>query len=178
MRKMVAIGGGEIGRPGYSIETTEIDKEIIALTGKARPNPTSAVSRTAVRRLSVELAHEALFFPLHFVNFHVRRQRQSEPLEQYRLMFRRLRHTPTTDVDATFCGQHNIHHLYLRNLVEDLSRLTSQTSRLAHLRERFPDNIRQETNQDVRLHPFLPLMPYRTDRQIALRDAKRSLRLS
>ena len=37
MTHIVAIGGGEIGRPGYSVETTEIDKQIIALTKKAYP---------------------------------------------------------------------------------------------------------------------------------------------
>ena len=37
MKKIVAIGGGEIGRPGYPIETTQIDKEIIRLTGKKNP---------------------------------------------------------------------------------------------------------------------------------------------
>ena len=37
MGKIVAIGGGEIGRPGYPIETTKIDKEIIRLSGKKRP---------------------------------------------------------------------------------------------------------------------------------------------
>jgi len=37
MKKIVALGGGEIGRPGYPIETTEIDKEIIRLSGKANP---------------------------------------------------------------------------------------------------------------------------------------------
>jgi len=37
MKKIIAIGGGEIGRPGYSIETTQIDKEIIGLTGKKNP---------------------------------------------------------------------------------------------------------------------------------------------
>lgn len=37
MRKIVAIGGGEIGRPGYPVETTKIDKEIIRLTGKTNP---------------------------------------------------------------------------------------------------------------------------------------------
>ncbi|MFA4930604.1 MAG: peptidase E [Patescibacteria group bacterium] len=36
-RKIVAIGGGEIGRPGYAIETEKIDREIIALSGKKRP---------------------------------------------------------------------------------------------------------------------------------------------
>jgi len=34
MVKIVAIGGGEIGRPGFPIETIKIDKEIIKLTGK------------------------------------------------------------------------------------------------------------------------------------------------
>jgi len=37
MKKIVAIGGGEIGRPGYPVETTKIDKEIIKLTGKKNP---------------------------------------------------------------------------------------------------------------------------------------------
>ncbi len=37
MKKIVAIGGGEIGSPGYPVETTTIDKEIIRLTGKKSP---------------------------------------------------------------------------------------------------------------------------------------------
>lgn len=37
MGKIIAIGGGEIGRSGYPIETEKIDKEIIRLTGKKRP---------------------------------------------------------------------------------------------------------------------------------------------
>jgi dipeptidase E len=37
MKKIVAIGGGEIGRPGFPVETTKIDKEIIRLTGKKNP---------------------------------------------------------------------------------------------------------------------------------------------
>ena len=38
MKKIVAIGGGEIGRPGYPIETTKIDKEIVNLTKKKNPS--------------------------------------------------------------------------------------------------------------------------------------------
>jgi len=38
MGKLVAIGGGECGRPGTSYETEAIDKEIIALSGKRIPN--------------------------------------------------------------------------------------------------------------------------------------------
>lgn len=37
MKKIIAIGGGEIGRPGFPVETTKIDKEIIKLTGKEKP---------------------------------------------------------------------------------------------------------------------------------------------
>jgi len=37
MKKIVAIGGGEIGRPGFPVETTSIDKEIISLSGKKKP---------------------------------------------------------------------------------------------------------------------------------------------
>ena len=37
MKKIIAIGGGEMGRPGYSVETMKIDKEIINLTGKKNP---------------------------------------------------------------------------------------------------------------------------------------------
>ena len=37
MKKIVAIGGGEIGSPGCPVETTRIDKEIIRLTGKKNP---------------------------------------------------------------------------------------------------------------------------------------------
>lgn len=37
MLKLIAIGGGEIGRPGTKVETAEIDKETIKLTGKKHP---------------------------------------------------------------------------------------------------------------------------------------------
>ncbi len=37
MLRIVAIGGGEIGRPGYPVETTEIDAEVVRLAGKRRP---------------------------------------------------------------------------------------------------------------------------------------------
>ncbi len=35
--KIMAIGGGEIGRPGFPIETEAIDKEIIRMSGKRHP---------------------------------------------------------------------------------------------------------------------------------------------
>jgi len=36
-KKIIAIGGGEIGRPGFPVETTAIDEEIIKLSGKKQP---------------------------------------------------------------------------------------------------------------------------------------------
>lgn len=36
-QRIVAIGGGGIGQPGRKAETTAIDREIVRLTGKARP---------------------------------------------------------------------------------------------------------------------------------------------
>lgn len=51
MVHIVAIGGGQIGRPGYSVETTEIDKQIIALAKKKYPRvlflPTASGDNTA-----------------------------------------------------------------------------------------------------------------------------------
>ncbi len=38
MGKIIAIGGGEIGRPGTKVETMSIDKEIIKLSGKNKPS--------------------------------------------------------------------------------------------------------------------------------------------
>ena len=47
MKKIVAMGGGEIGRLGFPVETTPIDKEIMNLTGKKNPKllfvPTASV---------------------------------------------------------------------------------------------------------------------------------------
>lgn len=37
MKKIIAIGGGEIGRPGVKNETLAIDREIIKLSGKEKP---------------------------------------------------------------------------------------------------------------------------------------------
>ena len=50
MKKIIAIGGGEIGRPGFPIETTSIDKEIIKLTRKK--NPSLLFSRQQVEILN------------------------------------------------------------------------------------------------------------------------------
>ncbi len=38
MLRIVAIGGGEIGRPGFDVETTAIDAEVVRLANTAKPN--------------------------------------------------------------------------------------------------------------------------------------------
>ena len=38
--RIVAVGGGEIGRPGYPVETTDIDREAVSLTDTSRPRLT------------------------------------------------------------------------------------------------------------------------------------------
>lgn len=55
MKTIVAIGGGEIGRPGYEIETEKIDKEIIKYSGKEHPNflfiPTASLDSDAYTKI-------------------------------------------------------------------------------------------------------------------------------
>lgn len=38
MKKLVLIGGGDIGRGNTSYETDVIDKKVVELTNKANPN--------------------------------------------------------------------------------------------------------------------------------------------
>ena len=108
----------------------------------------------------------------------MRRQRQPEPLQQDSLMLCRLGNASAADVDARLGRQHHVHHLYLRYLVEHLSRLIAQAGPLAHLPQRLPQHICQEAYQNVRLHPLFLLMPDRADRQIALLNAKGRFGLS
>ena len=59
-------------------------------------------------------------------------------------------------------GPHDdIHHLDLRQLIEDLARLIAETGALAELAKRFPEHIRQEADENVRLDPLLLLVPDR-----------------
>ncbi|HUD44532.1 MAG TPA: Type 1 glutamine amidotransferase-like domain-containing protein [Patescibacteria group bacterium] len=56
--KIIAIGGGEIGRPGYPIETTEIDREIIALSGKTNPKLLFLPTASSDSEDYVQVMHE------------------------------------------------------------------------------------------------------------------------
>ncbi len=52
--KIIAIGGGEIGRPGKPVETTKIDQEIIALSLKKNPKVLFIPTASRDSRLYVE----------------------------------------------------------------------------------------------------------------------------
>lgn len=55
MLKIIAIGGGEIGRPGFPVETTSLDKEIIRLSGQKKPRllflPTASSDSTSYTKI-------------------------------------------------------------------------------------------------------------------------------
>lgn len=61
MLKLIAIGGGKIGRLGQPIETTEIDKEIIRISGKKNPRllfiPTASIVLLLPKTQPILTAH-------------------------------------------------------------------------------------------------------------------------
>ncbi|UCC16068.1 MAG: Type 1 glutamine amidotransferase-like domain-containing protein [Dehalococcoidales bacterium] len=57
MGKIVALGGGEIGRPGYPVETTAIDEEIIRLSGKISPVLLFVPTATKDSELYIDTVH-------------------------------------------------------------------------------------------------------------------------
>lgn len=58
MKTIVAIGGGEIGRPGYKIETEKIDKEIINFSSKKHPNFLFIPTASSDSELYTETVHK------------------------------------------------------------------------------------------------------------------------
>ena len=88
-----------------------------------------------------------------------------------------LRHATPTYLSPLTRRQHHVHQLNLAQLLEDSPRLVAQSSPLASLRERLPENVGQEADQDVYQHPLLFLVPYRTELQVALVDSERGLGL-
>jgi hypothetical protein len=60
-----------------------------------------------------------------------------------------LGHATLTDLSPLTCWQHHVHQLDLAQLLEDPAGLVAQSSPLASLRERLPEDISQEADQDV-----------------------------
>ena len=73
----------------------------------------------------------------------------------------RLGDASPTDLDAGRGSHHHVHHTDLGQLIEDLPRFVSQPGALAKLSKRFPQDIRQKANENVRLDPLLLLVPDR-----------------
>ena len=82
---------------------------------------------------------------------------------------------PAADLGALTRGQDDIDQLDLTELLEDASALVSQSGPLAALRERFPQHVRQEADENVRQHAILFLVPDRTQQEIAFVNAERRL---
>ena len=72
MKKIIALGGGEIGRPGFPVETTKIDREIIKLTGKRKPKLLFLPTASSDSELYVNVVKK------HFGSFDGRDQLQHE----------------------------------------------------------------------------------------------------
>lgn len=58
MGKIIAIGGGEIGRPGHRVETTIIDREIIRLSGKEHPRLLFIPTASGDAEVYIETMHK------------------------------------------------------------------------------------------------------------------------
>ncbi len=58
MGKIVALGGGEMGRPGFPVETTAIDEEIVRLSGKNRPRLLFIPTATDDSETYIETVHK------------------------------------------------------------------------------------------------------------------------
>jgi dipeptidase E len=58
MGRIIAIGGGEIGRPGYPIETLKIDNELKNMTGKEKPKLCFLPTASNDSEIYIETARE------------------------------------------------------------------------------------------------------------------------
>lgn len=69
-------------------------------------------------------------------------------------------------------GKDDVDQVDFAQLLKNATGLVAQTGRPSHLVQRLPENIRQETDQNVGLNPLFGLVPDRADPQIALVDPK------
>ena len=92
-------------------------------------------------------------------------------------MSRRAHHASSFDLQPALRRQDHIHDPHLLDLIQDLSRLLTQAGAFAPLRQRLPQHVRQEADQNVRLDALLFLMPDRPQAQVALVNPERALDL-
>ena len=89
-------------------------------------------------------------------------------MEEQRLLGVRLGVTWHDQPAAIGGRQRHIQHLNRGKFFQHCSRCQSGSERLETMFQRHREAVRQEGNQDVRLHPMLQLMVDRTNPQIAL----------
>ncbi len=68
-------------------------------------------------------------------------------------------HASLAEDDSIPCGQKHIDQDDLRKHFEHLARFVAESGVAAHRRQRLPQHIRQEADQDVRLDTIRPLVP-------------------
>ena len=74
-------------------------------------------------------------------------------------MIVRILYASASNLHPLLGGQNHVNHLHVGDLVEDPPWLIPQTCPLAHLPDGLPENIGQEADQDVGLHPPGLLVP-------------------
>ena len=109
-------------------------------------------------------------------------QGDSEAVEQDLLGLVRFGDAPQPDGAAIVAGsgggrQHHVAALDLGQFLQHRARRVAQAGPPHPLGQRLPQHVRQETHQDVRLHPVGLLMPDRADFQFVFGDPKRPFRL-
>ncbi len=65
-------------------------------------------------------------------------------------------------------GKDNVDQTDFAQFLEDSTRLVAEAGGLRHPVERLPENVRQETDQNMKLNPTLVLMTDRADFQVTL----------
>ena len=89
-----------------------------------------------------------------------------------------LGYATAADLHAFFASrQHDIDQADPAQLLEDATRFVAQAGGLRHLVQRFPQNVRQKTDQNMGLDAIFTLVPNRPDTQVAFVDPKRGFRV-
>ena len=104
------------------------------------------------------------------------RQAESQVVEQDLLMLSRCREAAFADVNSAAGWQHDVDHLQAAQLRENATRFVAESRLLTHLAQCFPEDVRQETDEDVSQNPLLFLVPDRADLEVAFVDAERGFR--
>src|SRR5215471_8389819 len=107
-------------------------------------------------------------------------QSESEPIKQQGLGLVGFDYTADAQLAARIFSQRQdyVTALDAAEFIEDGARAIAQPGATLPLLQRLPQDVGQEADQDMGLHPILALVPDRPQRQFALVDAEGGLRLA